>query len=343
MNTIKAEIDRLTEAKENIRTSANVKGAEIPGDAKLDEYSSYIDNISTNNSKTIIDNAYYLFYKGRFKEDIEQFDFSNCTDFRYACMDCEQIDLTKNNFPVASNLQSMCQNYKGASIDLSTFNHDTITSLNATFSNSSIIHLELIDFPCCTNLTGLCSRATALKTITIKDFTAKIIGASQLFSDCSSLESVNIINANIKSSILTQTFKDCTSLKQIDLSSFDTSQTTNMTSMFINCTSLTTIENFSCDGMLASPITIFQNCTSLKTLTFKQNSQIGSPKSSNTIILDLASASELDYDTLINSLSENTSGYVRQIKLNTTLYNSLTAEQLAEAEKKNYTLTYGTS
>lgn len=343
MNTIKAEIDRLTEAKENIRTSANVKGAEIPGDAKLDEYSSYIDNISTNNSKIIMNDAYYLFYKGRFKECIEQFDFSDCTSFNSACKYCEQIDLTKNNFPVAKDLQYMCQGYKGTSIDLSTFNHDTITTLYATFMSSSIIHLELIGFSRCINLTSLCREATALKTITIKDFTAKINSASELFRDCSSLESVNIINSNMQPFQLAQAFNNCTSLKQIDLSSFDTSKTTNMSLMFNNCTSLTTIENFSCDGLLASPGTTFQNCTSLKTLTFKPNSQIGSPTSSNTIILNLASASELNYNTLINSLGANTSGYVRQIKLNTTLYNSLTAEQIAEAEKKNYTLTYGTS
>jgi len=49
------------------------------------------------------------------------------------------------------------------------------------------------------------------------------------------------------------------------------------------------------------------------------------------------------YEAFANSIGENTSGATKNIKLYTTLFNSLTDEQKALLTDKGYTITYGTS
>jgi len=60
-------------------------------------------------------------------------------------------------------------------------------------------------------------------------------------------------------------FRDCKSLKSLDLTSFDTSKVTNMTSMFGNCSSLKTIyiSNIWNVTSVTNGDSMFYNCTSL--------------------------------------------------------------------------------
>ena len=350
MNTIKAEIDRLTEAKNNIRNTVNSKGVYIPAEVKLDSYYMFINDIQNTGSgstceKIAVSDAYYLFYQNRFINDLERFDFTDCSSFRNTFSLCEQIDLSKNTFPNSSILQSTFSRYQGTSVDLSTFNHEKVLTMQECFSSSSITSLDLTNFVNCYDLNAICTNCSNLIDVRLQmiGLNNSIQALGSAFAGCTALEFIELRDLNTTElTNLSQTFANCKSLREINLNAINTEKCTTMTNMFNYCTALEYVDNFSCTGLKATT-NIFTGCSALKVLRFKNNEQIGSTSSTATITLNLAYSPNLNYDMLINSLGANTSGHVRQIKLNTTLYNSLTAEQIAEAEKKNYTLTYGTS
>ena len=62
-------------------------------------------------------------------------------------------------------------------------------------------------------------------------------------------------------------FYGCSSLKELDLSSFDTSQVTNMSDMFCECEALLTLDLSSFDtSQVADMSSMFYRCSSLKKL-----------------------------------------------------------------------------
>jgi len=81
-----------------------------------------------------------------------------------------------------------------------------------------------------------------------------------------------IVFNNYNSSKLTDMtlmFIDCSSLTSLDLSSFDTSNVTNMTQMFDGCSSLTSLDLSSFDTSNVTNMGgMFNSCTSLSSLTF---------------------------------------------------------------------------
>ena len=98
------------------------------------------------------------------------------------------------------------------SIDLSSFDVNSVKSMNNMFYNCS-----------------------SLKTIDLSNFyTPSVTDIKNMFSSCSSLESIDLSNFN--TSLVTDfdsLFKGCTKLKYIDISSFDI-KVKNLNNLFIN-------------------------------------------------------------------------------------------------------------
>ena len=61
-------------------------------------------------------------------------------------------------------------------------------------------------------------------------------------------------------------FDGCSSLESIDLTSFDTSRTEDMSFLFNNCTSLETIDMIFDTSNVESMESMFSNCENIKTL-----------------------------------------------------------------------------
>ena len=88
-----------------------------------------------------------------------------------------------------------------------------------------------------------------------------------MFSDCSSLTSLDISSFNTSNvTNMNWMFKDCSSLTSLDLSSFNTSNVTGMNSMFYNCSSLTSLDLSSFDTSKVTDMwKMFYGCSSLTT------------------------------------------------------------------------------
>jgi len=91
------------------------------------------------------------------------------------------------------------------------------------------------------------------------------------FYGCNSLMSISDIN-NLDTSQTTDMssmFYDCSSLVSLDLSSFNTSQVTNMGSMFYGCSSLESLDLSSFDtSQVTYMYYMFSRCSSLRELDF---------------------------------------------------------------------------
>ena len=96
----------------------------------------------------------------------------------------------------------------------------------------------------------------------------EIVDASYMFYNCSSLESLDLSNfdtSNVTS--MTSMFRECSSLLSLDLSSFDTSNVSSMSEMFYGCSSLSSLDlsNFDTSNVIYMK-DMFYGCSSLSSL-----------------------------------------------------------------------------
>ena len=78
--SIASEITRLQNAKSDIKTAIESKGVEVPSNAKLDEYDTYIENISGGGSDIALDNDVNFYdYDGTIVKSYTKDDFLELT------------------------------------------------------------------------------------------------------------------------------------------------------------------------------------------------------------------------------------------------------------------------
>ncbi len=103
----------------------------------------------------------------------------------------------------------------------------------------------------------------------LKFNTSKMTTMERMFAYCKYLnDSLNLSNFDTSNvTDMSMMFYDCETLTSLDLSNFDTSKVTNMYGMFSNCNSLTNIDisNFNTSNVISMG-NMFYGCSSLKTL-----------------------------------------------------------------------------
>ena len=153
---------------------------------------------------------------------------------------------------------------------------------------------------------------------------------------------------------MNQMFYKCTALTNLDLSNFDTSKVTNMTLMFNSCSSLTNLDLSNFD--MSSVVNIndmFGLCSNLTELNSFRN--FGKGFTTETINwwqhkLNLSSCTNLTHDSLmsvINNLydlnltydvANGGTLYTQSLTLGSTNLAKLTAEEIAIATNKGWTV-----
>ena len=128
-----------------------------------------------------------------------------------------------------------------------------------------------------------------------------------------------------------QMFKICKALTSIDLSNFNTSSVTDMGSMFGYCYALTTLDLTSFDtSKVTNMYSMFYNCYKLTKVT--------GVFEGTKVDLDLHYSPLTNESAMvfINGLANV--GETKTIKFKSTTYNTLTAEQIAIATSKGWTV-----
>ena len=183
--------------------------------------------------------------------------------------------------------------------------------------------------------------------------TNNVTNMASMFSDCSSLTTIPLLNTS-KVTNMWGMFNWCTSLTTIP--QFDTSNVTDMHSMFYMCSSLTYISPIDtskvkdmgsmfggCRSLISIPLLdtskvtdmsgILWACESLKYLGGFKNLHIGVTSG----FLD--QCPHLTVESLMNVINNLSSVYNLKLKFGSTNVKKLTAQQIAIATNKGWTLT----
>lgn len=173
-----------------------------------------------NTSKVTNMEGMFSYCKSLEHIDLSQLDFSkteSLKNFLYNCSSLKEIDLTPLNTATNCtnfiNLLSYC--YSLEEVDLTYLNNPNINSLSGWFSNN-----------------------TSLQKVILPIKITEEMSLYNTFYECSSLTTINNLDKIKKITNLSNTFYNCTALTSLNLSGWDTSNVTNMNSMFRGCNSL---------------------------------------------------------------------------------------------------------
>ena len=209
------------------------------------------------------------------------------------------------------------------------FDTSNVTAMSGMFFNcSSLISIPLLNTSKATNMSNLFNGCVSLTSIPLLD-TSKVTGMISMFHSCSSLTTIPLLNTS-KVTNMNSIFYNCSSLNSI--SALDTRNVTNMTNMFFNCSSLTYIPLLD-TSKVTSMNNMLRGCSSVKYLGGFKNLSI----SISAYFLD--QCPNLTVESLMNVINNLATVSGQTLKFGNVNLSKLTAEQIAIATNKGWTLT----
>ncbi len=184
------------------------------------------------------------------------------------CSGLTQLDVSKLNTALVTDMLSMFYNVKVPILDISNFDTNLVQDMRNMFKEcSNLLTLDVSNFNTgnVTDMLGMFSGCSTLTSLDCSNFdTSKVTNMSAMFSNCTNIIDIDISNFDTSAvTIMTQMFSGCASLPGIDISSFDTNQVNAMTNMFWGCSSLTCISNLNTLGAVNGRGGIFTGCISM--------------------------------------------------------------------------------
>ena len=189
---------------------------------------------------------------------------------------------------------------------------------------------------------------TSLEYLDLSNFyTSNVINMEDMFNGCYKLKEINGLNKFITGRVLymNKMFQDCNALIYLDLSNFNTSNVTNMDSMFAYCYNLKEIKginNFNLSNVTHSN-EVFKNCDKLKnyqelTFLFDENNN---PKFQPIKELNIVKEDIVVYFTSIDQNIINYSMKCNNLDIFSTLIDKLCLEFDELKNKDMYFLANG--
>ena len=230
-----------------------------------------------------------------------------------------------------------------------------VTSMSSMLKNcSSLTTIPLLDTSNVTRMTYMFDGCTSLTYIPLLD-TSKVTNMENMFTVCSSLKSIPLLNTTNVTN-MNYMLSGCSSLTSIPL--LDTSNVTNMQSMFYGCSSLTSIPQLDTSNV-TNMYNMFYNCTSFTSIPLLDTTNVtnmdyifGFSTMNNLTYLggfknlSISAASyfldrcpNLTVESLMNVINNLATVSGKTLNFGSTNLNKLTAEQIAIATSKGWTLT----
>ena len=228
------------------------------------------------------------------------------------------------------------------------------TSISNNKDNPNFKYCPLFDTSNVTNMIGMFKDCSSLTSIPALD-TNKVTIMNNMFSSCSSLTSIpQLDTSNVK--FMSSMFSSCSSLTSIPL--LDTSKVTDMSNMFYNCSSLTSIPQLDTSNV-KNMYSMFYDCSSLTSIPLLDTSKVTNMNylfgySNINTLTDLGGFKNLSIsitsyfldkcpnltvESLMNVINNLATVSGQTLKFGSTNLNKLTAEQIAIATNKGWTLT----
>lgn len=227
-----------------------------------------------------------------------------------------------------------------------------VTSMYNMFTNcKSLQTIPLLDTSNVTEMRNMFNYCQALKSIPLID-THNVTKMDSMFGNCYNLLSVPLLDTSSVTSTASMLYY-CSSLKYVP--EFNTSSLTNATMMFYGCRSLLSA-TFSTGGNQINLSSLFSSCDNLLSVHIEgldTATSISSIMSSCTKLqnlqltainktIDISSSTKYPKEILIDiidNLMDLTGLTAQTLKMGTTNKNKLSAEDIAIATAKNWTIT----
>lgn len=221
--------------------------------------------------------------------DLRSFNTQNVTIFQSMFNECKSLktlNVRSFNTAKATNMYQMFLNCSSlTALDVSSFNTANVTNMSKMFMNcSSLTTLDLSNFDTSkvNTMEQMFTSCSSLTTIDLSNFnTANVTTMNQMFYFCSSLTAIDLSSFDTQNATSFQSmfnecrkltdikfgekftvskavnlrtmFNYCSSLKVLDLSTFNTANVEDMTSMFNRCENLVTI--YASDNFVTTKVT----------------------------------------------------------------------------------------
>lgn len=274
-------------------------------------------------------------------DGLETWDVSNVTTFEHMFDSCDSLQYITG---------------------LQNWNMEGATSIKNMFSSSvslkTIEGLSGKNLENVTNISSMFDSCYSLEEIDLSNisFSSKLTNMSNLFRYCYSLNNINLSNVAVSPTTINGAFQNCRCLKTVDISGIDLSIATNMSYMFDGCYSLEKVVfgNKKPTSALTTIQNLFNNAYPIRALDFT-GWNFSSLTNANGFqnMLTLVSLKGLSVPvsfTISNDTMLNTDALVviltalptvattQTITLGNTLKGRLSAEQLAIATEKGWTV-----
>lgn len=220
-------------------------------------------------------------------------------------------------------------------------NTSNMTTANTMFiSCTSLLTIPLLDTSKVTTMASMFAGCAALQTIP-KLNTSACTNTSGMFRDCTALKIIPQIDMSNVTNISSM-FNNCKSLETIP--QLDTSKVFSYTSVFNGCSNLTRLPSLNL-GAAINITDLFKECSKLTDvgglIDFGKTVTASTNPNNSYYSLTLTQCKALTHDSLlniINGLYDISGMPVQKIILGTTLKAKLTAEEIAIATNKGWTV-----
>ena len=178
-------------------------------------------------------------------------------------------------------------------------------------SNLTDIDFTYLDTKLSTNMNCMFYQSKGLSTLNLLNFdTSNVINMEQTFRECKSLTNLDLSNwntSNVKS--FSTIFYDCTSLKNINLgSNFTTKSAENLGWMFMNCSSIETLDLSNFETFNSKMFkSMFNGCKNLKAIDLGENFKTDNAEDMSYMFNNCSSLQSLDVSNFNTSKVENLS------------------------------------
>jgi surface protein len=234
-----------------------------------------------------------------------------------------------------------------------------LTNMNYMFHNCgnvTSIDVSNWDTSNVTNMAYAFYNCSNLENLNVSNFnTDKVTAINDMFYTCRKLKNLDLKKwnvSNVKS--LGNTFMNCNALETLDVSTWNTSNVTSISNTFSGCSKLVNLNIGNFDlSKVTNGYGAFSSMSSLVNLTFGTNYGKGfTAKSNNSFsyTLTFTNCTKLTHDSLMSiinnlydlNLTYNVAGggtlYTQKLELGSTNLAKLTAEEIAIATNKGWTV-----
>lgn len=157
--------------------------------------------------------------------------------------------------------------------DLSSLNTRNVTDMSRMFYNCPylrIVNLSGLSNSNVTDMSSMFENCTSLESINLRNFSAGKASMKKMFKGCAYLESIDMSTVNTSNATdMSGMFQDCTRLKSVDFSGMDVRNVTSMKEMFKGAFMMNSI-NLDLSSFVTSNVTdmssMFEDCTSLRSI-----------------------------------------------------------------------------